>query len=99
MANTNLRAKAIDGLMQEAKNRISDNVMLYQALRRINDMDLFALYIEVFGHPVDTEAGNVDYKVRTADGKTKSYADRRWCECPAHPEAHIHPAKERGVRS
>lgn len=34
------------------------------------------------------------YKVRTAEGKIKSFADRRWCNCKAFPSAHIHPKKE-----
>lgn len=48
----NLREKAINDLIEEAKRNINNHEMLYQALRRTGDMDLFALYVEVFGHPV-----------------------------------------------
>lgn len=48
-----MREKAINDLIQEAKRNVNNHEMLFQALRRTADMDLFALYIEVFGRPVN----------------------------------------------
>lgn len=37
----------------------------------------------------------IRYKVRTSDGKVKSYVDKRWCDCPADTARHMHPDEVR----
>ena len=52
---TNLKEKAIQDLLEEGTKHGQTAVMLDAALHQVSDMNLFAFYVEVFGHPVGQE--------------------------------------------
>jgi len=52
----NSREKAISELMDYDTANPNNQEMLFQSLRRLSDTNLFALYVEVFGKPVEVRA-------------------------------------------
>lgn len=57
----NLREKAIHDLIQESKRNVClpgstpEITMLEEAFKRMSDLNLLAMYVDVFGHPVNSE--------------------------------------------
>jgi hypothetical protein len=59
-----IREKAIQDLIQESKrnvcltNSTPEITMLEEAFKRMSDMNLFAMYVDIFGHPVNGTSNN-----------------------------------------
>lgn len=55
MNEINLKEKAILELLREGKKQGENPIRLNHQLRYLSDNNLFALYIDVFGHAVGEE--------------------------------------------